>query len=342
MALASKDVEYQLATLEGDGPLCDWIRDQGSQPLVLGSGMSYKTGLSFVAFWRLLRYVREYPVDIIYICGARAAFVLRFLKVFFPGVKHVHGIRWNPDSNSRLDRFFRLMERQTHPLIDAWITNSKIAKQTLVSQCRIPDDKVTVIYNGLESLPKDVPPLNERPTEVLTVANLNPRKGHQAYLRTIREVVKNVPDARFVFVGRDDMKGEVQRSIDEAGLAEFVHCEGFQADVSTWLRRARLMVLPSLWGEGCPTSILEGYAYGLPIVAYAIDGIPELIDDGIDGVVVSPNKPDELASAIVRVLENPVRAESMGMVGREKVASRFTLAHCADEHARIFHKLIRS
>lgn len=102
------------------------------------------------------------------------------------------------------------------------------------------------------------------------------------------------------------------------------------------------MVLPSLWGEGCPTSILEGFAYGLPVVAYAIDGIPELIDDGVDGVVASPNNSNELANAIVRIQENPVSAESMGMAGREKVASRFTLARCADEHAQIFYKLILS
>ena len=102
------------------------------------------------------------------------------------------------------------------------------------------------------------------------------------------------------------------------------------------------MVLPSLWGEGCPTSILEGFAYDLPVVAYAIDGIPELIVDGVDGFVIKPNKVDGLACAIVRILENPVRAESMGMAGREKVARRFSLVRCADEHAQIFHKLILS
>jgi glycosyltransferase involved in cell wall biosynthesis len=102
------------------------------------------------------------------------------------------------------------------------------------------------------------------------------------------------------------------------------------------------MVLPSLWGEGCPTSILEGFAYGLPAVAYAIDGIPELIENGVDGVVVSPNKPDELANAIVGMMENPVAAASMGRVGSEKVASRFTLARCADDHAQTFNKLILS
>lgn len=341
MAFISNEVNYQLATLCGEGPWCDWVRAQGREPLVFGRKRA-NGGLLLGAFWRLIRHVRSHPMDVIYVCGARASLLLRLLRIFIPGIKLVHGVRWNPNSDSRLDRFFRLMERFTHPLVDAWITNSAIAKQTLVSRCGIPAERVFVIYNGLESLPADVPPLSERPLEVLTVANLNPRKGHREYLQVVREVLKAVPDAKFVFVGRDDMNGEVQRAIAEAGLSGHVGCEGFQADVSPWLRRARLMVLPSLWGEGCPTSILEGFAYGLPVVAYAIDGIPELIDDGVDGVVVSPNNPDGLAGAIVRILENPLGAVSMGMAGREKVASRFTVVRCADEHAQIFHKLVSS
>jgi glycosyltransferase involved in cell wall biosynthesis len=339
MAFASQGVDYQLATWYGEGPWCDWVRSQGREPLVLGR-WGAGGGLMLGAFWRLIRHVRSHRVDVIYVCGARAALLLRLLRIFLPGIKLVHGVRWNPDSDSRLDRFFRLMERLTHSLADAWITNSAVAKQTLVSRCRIPAGRVFVIYNGLESLPADVPPLSVRPMEVLTVANLSPRKGHREYLQVVRAVLKAVPDAKFVFVGRDDMNGEVQQAIEAAGLSSHVRYEGFQADVSPWFMRARLMVLPSLWGEGCPTSILEGFAYGLPIVAYAIDGIPELIDDGVDGLLVSPNKPDELANAIVRILENPLTEGSMGTMGRKKVVSRFTLARCADEHAQTFHKLI--
>lgn len=341
MAFVSEGVDYHLATLQNDGPWCDWVRSQGREPLVFGRGVG-GGGLMFKAFWHLIWHIRSHPVNVIYVCGVRAALMLRLLRFFFSGIELVHGVRWNPDSHTRLDRFFRLVERITHPLVDAWITNSAVAKKTLVSRCGIPPERVSVIYNGLEYLPTDVPTIRERPMEVLTVANLNPRKGHREYLQVVRQVLMAVPDARFVFVGRDDMNGEVQQAIAEAGLSRHVRCEGFQADVSPWLRRARLMVLPSLWGEGCPTSILEGSSYGLPVVAYAIDGIPELIEDGVDGVVVSPNEPDKLAIAIIRILENPVQAESMGMAGREKVGSRFALARCADDHAQSFHKFIFS
>ena len=339
MTFISHEVDYQLVTLCGEGPWCDWVRSEGHEPLVLGRKSS-DSGLMIRAIWRLLLHIRSKPVDLIYICGFRASLLLRLLRIFIPRTRLVHGVRWNPDSNSRLDRLLRFMEKFTYRLIDAWITNSEVAKRTLVSRCGIPIERVFVIYNGLETFPKDVSQFNDRSMEVLTVANLNPRKGHRQYLEVVRKVLIAVPDAKFVFLGRDDMNGEVERAITEAGLSGFVQYEGFHADVTPWYRRARVMVLPSLWGEGCPTSILEGFAFGLPVVAYAIDGIPELIKDGVDGFVVSMERQDELVNAIVKILKNQVRAKKMGMLGREKVFSNFTLARCTEQHEQTFKKVI--
>lgn len=291
-------------------------------------------------FWRLIWHVRNKPVDVIYVCGARASLLLRFICIFLPGTKLVHGVRWNPDSDSRLDRFFRLMERFTHPLVDAWITNSAVAKQTLVSRCRIPAGRIFVIYNGLESLPADVPPLGERPIEVLTVANLNPRKGHREYLQVVREVVNAIPDAKFIFVGRDDMNGEVQRAIEEAGLSGHVHCEGFQADVSSWFRRARVFVLPSLWNEGCPTAILEAMSFAIPCVAFAMDGIPELVENGHQGMLLQCGDYSGMAAAIIQMLTDDGKAMNLGESGQERVHSHFRLENTATLHTGAFTEIL--
>lgn len=340
MAFATKNVSYQLATLDVEGPWCDWVRSHGVQPLVLGSVSSETTSLMLSAFLKLLKHVRYKPVDVIYVCGARASLVMRFLRVFLPGVKLVHGVRWNPASGSRLDLFFRLMERFTHSLVDAWITNSSIAKQTLVERCRIPSDRVFVIYNGLDSLPDKNIPLNERPMDVLTVANLNLRKGHREYLQAIRKVVEDKNfEVQFIFVGRDDMKGEVQRAIKKSGLLPFVRYEGFQTDVSSYFRRARVCVLPSLWGEGCPTSLLESFAWGVPVIAYDIDGVAELIEDGVNGYLVPSGDSDLLADRIITLLGNIELAERYGQAGLVKVLERFSLKQCVDQHANVFSNM---
>ncbi|WP_175404483.1 glycosyltransferase family 4 protein [Endozoicomonas atrinae] len=311
------------------------------QPIVFGKGGSHGSGGMFGAMVRMLRYLRSSPVDVVYVCGVRASLWVRLLRLLVPTTKVIHGVRWNPDSNSHLDRFFRLVERSTGLLVNAWITNSEAAKRTLVEHCGIKTDHIHVIYNGLDALPEELPKFDSRPLEVLTVANLNPRKGHREFLQVIHKVLQRVPDARFIFIGRDDMNGTVQEAINIAGLQDSVCYQGFQSDVTPWLKRARLFVLPSLWGEGCPTSILEAFSFGVPVIAHAIDGVPELVEDGRDGYLLSVGD-EALIDRIVELLINPELAEKMGQLGRAKVAERFVLASCVNRHEAVYSEMVNN
>jgi glycosyltransferase involved in cell wall biosynthesis len=342
MALVPSNIEYHLATLDSEGPWCEWVRGMGREPVVFGNHRAVSehgkfSWQSIVALWR---YVRREQIGAIYVCGVRAAFALRWLKMFMPGVRLVQGVRWNPDSNSNLDRGFRLVERWFNGQVDSYITNSRVAAETLIRRCKVPVRRVHVIYNGLADLPEKIPPLAERPLQVLTVANLNPRKGYREYLRAVRIVLDAVPDARFVFVGRDDMNGELQRAIAANGLSHAVSYEGFQADVSNYFRRARVFVLPSLWNEGCPTALLESFAWGCPVVAYGIDGVPELVSSGEDGFSVAPRDMHGLASRIVSLLTDISLAEKLGLAGRRKVAEKFSLISTTKLHETVFKNLL--
>ena len=337
MAFSPSAIEYHLATLDGEGPWCEWVRDSGHEPVVFG--LRDRTGehgrFNFRTLAALRHYVQREHIEVVYVCGMRAAFALRWLKLLMPGVSIVHGVRWNPASDSKLDHWFRFIERWFGVLIDHYITNSQIAADTLVERCGVAPQRVGVIYNGLAELPKEVPPIAGRPPEVLTVANLSPRKDHSAYLHAIRLVLAVEPAARFVFVGRDDMNGEIQRAIEGAGLSHAVRCEGFQADVSSYFRQARLFVLPSPSGEGCPTALLESFAWGCPVAAYKIDGVPELVSDGEDGFLVVANDVNALAAQIVRLLRDVDLADRFGRAGRSKVAEKFSLMACASSHERV-------
>ena len=173
---------------------------------------------------------------------------------------------------------------------------------------------------------------------MLTVANINPRKGYLEYLSAIKLVHNAIPDAQFIFVGRDDMDGQIQKAISAAGMSGFINFEGFQSDVSHYFGNARVCVLPSLWGEGCPTSLLESLAWGVPVVANRIDGVPELISDGIDGF----NGPQSRKNGcqIIELLSNCQIATSFGIAGREKVLRDFTIEACSIQHEQEFIKLL--
>jgi glycosyltransferase involved in cell wall biosynthesis len=336
MALASTTVEYQLATIEGEGPWSDWVRQQGGQPLIFGANNLGMLG----AMIRIFLYLRFSRVDVVYVCGVRASFWLRLSRWLLPPITMIHGVRWNPNSDSRLDRFFRLIERTTGFLVDGWITNSNAARTSLIQHCGILSDRIYVIYNGIDAIPKYHHDIDLRPLEVLTVANLSPRKGHREYLSAIQAVILRVPNARFVFIGRDDMSGAVQQAIDDAGLASYVSYEGFQADITPWLKRARILVLPSLRNEGCPTSILEAMAYGVPVISFAIDGIPELIDQNEDGILIRPGDYVSMGNAIVKLLAEPELLTTLGKAGNAKVADRFGIEHTSSEHAKVIKDLL--
>lgn len=340
MVLASPSGVYQLATLDGEGPWCDWVRGQGQQPFVFGRRNGAQHGrLGLGAFVALLRHVRCKKIQVVYVCGIRASLGVRLLKPFMPGVKLVHGIRWNPSSSSRLDRFFRVVERLLNGLVDLYITNSKIAAKTLVERCGISADKIRVIYNGLAEVPANIIPLDGRPLNVLTVANLSPRKGYLEYLVAIESVVREIPCAHFIFVGRDDMNGKIQSAIVERGLSEYISCVGFQQDVSLWMKAARILVVPSLWNEGCPTAVLEAMSHGVPVVGYALDGLPELVRHNQDGVLVPIADTKALAEAIIKLLQETEVAKGMATSSFMRSQTEFLLDTCVVKHGNIFASL---
>ena len=168
-----------------------------------------------------------------------------------------------------------------------------------------------------------------------------PRKGHIEFLDIIQNVLQSRPDIKFYFVGRDDSNGAVQQRIDQLGLTNSVICTGYVENPIPYLSQARLMALPSLWSEGCPTSILESFSCQTPVVAYGIDGIPELISNGVDGFCVTPFSKEQMARSILVLLDNQDLCTSMGKAGRQKIETSFELRHCALSHDQHLKKLYK-
>lgn len=340
MALAAPPGRYKLATLDGEGLWCDWIRTLGHHPIIFGKREGHKHGrLKFGALVSFITFVRKENIEIVYICGLRASLYLRLLKPLMPNIKLVHGIRSNPNSNSSLDKFFRFIERFFKSRIELYITNSKIAKKTLVERCGVSSDKVRVIYNGVVEKQTKLIPILRRPLNVLTVANLKPTKGHLKYLLVIQEVHRAIPDARFIFIGRDEMNGKVQQAILAAGMDRYVSYEGFQADVSTYFANARILVLPSLAHEGSPTTVLEAMSYGVPALAYNIDGLPELVRDGRDGLLVPVSETKQLTSSIIKLLSETQLANKMSASSFKRYKSEFHINTCVIKHHNAFKLL---
>jgi L-malate glycosyltransferase len=171
---------------------------------------------------------------------------------------------------------------------------------------------------------------------VVCVANMNDRaKGHADLLEALAMMRTT---AALLLVGDGVLRGELATRASALGLADRVHFLGRRLDVPRLLRRADVACLPS-HAEGLPNSVLEAMLAGLPVVVTAVGGCPEFIDDGSNGLLVSPGHAVELGRALDRVLSDRAAAREMGARARATVATRFDLRHFGEAYARLYGQL---
>ena len=235
-------------------------------------------------------------------------------------------------------------------MVDLYISNSEAGRQTTIKREGISPEKIVTIYNGIDLTKFDKPELDKDSlrttyglapsTQVVgVVANLRSMKGHADVIAALPAIVEQIPDVAFMFVGRDNMNGEIQRLAQESGLSEYIIFTGFNSEVRPFYQLFDLFLLPSTW-EGCPVSILEAMAMKKPVVATAVGGIPELVVDGQTGLLIPPHNPVAIAEAIVSLLKNPDGACKMGQAGRIRVEKHFTLLKMVGEIEAIYEELL--
>ncbi|HDN73425.1 MAG TPA: glycosyltransferase family 1 protein, partial [Archaeoglobus sp.] len=140
---------------------------------------------------------------------------------------------------------------------------------------------------------------------ILFLSAIRYAKGPDILVKAIPEIKKNVPEAQLILAGKGVMKTEIEQLIDRLGISSSIATPGFikEADKPLYYKSADIFVLPSR--EDClPLVILESMSSGVPIVATKVGGIPEIVQHGETGLLVPPNDPHALATAIVYLLTN--------------------------------------
>jgi glycosyltransferase involved in cell wall biosynthesis len=153
-------------------------------------------------------------------------------------------------------------------------------------------------------------------------ARLHRKNDHDSLLKAFAQIAPEWPDARLLLVGRGPEEERLRVLADRLELSARVHFAGEQADVAPFLEEMDLYAQSSI-AEGMPNSILEAMATGLPVVATAVGGTPEVVVDGETGVLVPPRDPTALAEALAAFLANPAMAAAFGRAGRARVEAHF-------------------
>jgi glycosyltransferase involved in cell wall biosynthesis len=167
-----------------------------------------------------------------------------------------------------------------------------------------------------------------------TIGGITAKKGHGVLIEAARKVVARIPSATFAFVGLPIDADDVRRAIASHGLSERIVLAGYREDAARLMRAFDVHCLPSIH-EGLPLTLLEALALGVPSVATAVGGVPDVLATGA-GVLVPPSDPGALADALVEILEHPQRADDLraaANVAAERFDVRVTVRRTEDLYA---------
>ncbi|MDJ0975275.1 MAG: glycosyltransferase family 4 protein [Planctomycetota bacterium] len=158
------------------------------------------------------------------------------------------------------------------------------------------------------------------------VGALTPEKGHTNLLHAAALLRGDIPGLAVVLVGKGPLRQALEDEADVLGIADVVHFAGFRDDVPSWLRWFDVLAFPSLM-EGMGTTVLDALCLAKPVVASRVGGIPEIIRDEQEGLLVEPDDHERLAAALLRLHKDPALGERLGAAGRQSVLARYTWNH---------------
>ncbi len=171
------------------------------------------------------------------------------------------------------------------------------------------------------------------------VGRLSAEKAFAALVASVAELVRRGVDARLAIVGEGNERANLERQIGESGLGGRVTLAGFQRDVRPYFQAFDAFALPSL-REGLPNALLEAMAFGVPSVASRIAGIPKVIADGVDGVLIEPGDAGQLTGALAGLLGDPHKRAAMGAAARATVEARYSFAERVRKLAASYDELL--
>ena len=246
---------------------------------------------------------------------------------------------------------FRLLERWLAKGSTALIAVSPQVRDDLVALGVAPKEKFAVIRLGIE-LEERIAAGPEARAETRRLMGVPPEAfvvgwiGRMTGVKNTDDVLVAVQllrdrgvDAYLCMVGDGPDRGKIERRAHELGVVKRCLFLGYQEQVAPFYAAFDAMILPSV-NEGTPVSAIESLAAGRPVVATRVGGVPDVVDDGVDGFLVDPGDPEQLAVRLAELARDPALRERMGEAGRRLVPGRYAVTRLVDDMDRLYRSLL--
>ncbi len=307
---------------------------------------------AFVSLLKLAAYVRSQQIEILHTTDRPRDALLTTLLSRLTGAKsviHLH-IKWSPEIGraavmalQHCSGALAISQFVRQSLLDGGIPDSKIYTALNASDPRLFDPLKTErgLLRTKFGLSDDMPLIG-------IVARIMIWKGHLELVEALALVKRTIPNVRLAIIGKADLlaatstesyEGKVRQRIAELGLEENVIWAGWFDDTPRVMADLDVLAVPS-WEEPFGLVVTEAMAMERPVVGYDSGALPEIVTDGVEGLLVPPKQAEALANALIALLNDPTRRAEMGKAGGKRVLEQFRPARQAEEVTEIYRRIL--
>jgi len=290
-----------------------------------------------LALFEIIRILRREKIDIVHTHNSKAGFLGRLAGRLAgtPVIIHtVHGFAFHQSEFFLRRTIFRLLERLAAPWADHTIFISQPMIDWAGKEGILRGASYSKIYSGIDlnafhgygkkeqgSLREELG-LDKKSRVIGFVSKLWEGKGHDVALSAMAHVVKEIPDAKLLLVGEGPLRPKLEELSRNLRIESSVVFAGFRTKIAEITSLCELCILPSFF-EGMGRVLLEAGACGKPVVASNVGGIPDVVVEGVTGLLVPPGDPAALSDAVLRLMREPKLIIKMGEAARKRINEKY-------------------
>ena len=315
--------EVSVWSIARGGQIASELEKEGKQVKVLGIDNYYNP----LNVFKLSNLIKKERPDIIHTHGYFASTIGRIAAKLAKVpiiVTHVHSTYWGYTKRNIL------IERELSKFTDRIICCSDAVKRFVVEHENISDKKAVTIYNGVEIKEvndsfksREALGIRENDIMITTVGSLTPHKGQRYLIEAVAHSMKTHDNIRCFIVGDGPLRVEFENYAISLGIGAHINFLGRVGDISEVINATDIFVMPSSGREGLGIAVLEAMAYGKPVIASDIGGLPEVVIDSATGYLVKPKDVHSIASVINKLVEDGSARIAMGSEGKRVFEERF-------------------
>ena len=345
--LHRENIEVAIAT-ESTG----WLVDQAKILNIPTYAIAISNKLTWQSFQNIYRLLKTQKFDVIHTHGGTAGFWGRLVAACLnhkPKIIHTyHGLHYlNTAQTKSLKQkiktaIFQQIDQLLLQITDQIICVCRSDYEKAIAAKVTNPSKTAIVYNGIE-IDKFSQPINQEtsrkifataPTEFIfgNVGRLHEQKGHKYLLKAFAKVSNR---ARLLIIGDGELKDELIKLADDLQISDRIVFLGARSDVHEFLSAIDVFIMPSLW-EGQPIALLEALAMGKPCIVSDVDGISEVITNGMNGYLVKPKDIAGLTQAMNQAIDNPEILQKLAKAGVNTITEKFLAQNMAKAIANIY------